>query len=53
MRETSAFSPAGISSFFEILDRQPDGRPFKDLSYAGARGGGFVISRGVLTRVRL
>ena len=53
MRETSAFSPAGISSFFEILDRRPDGRPFKDLSYAGARGGGFVISRGVLTRVRL
>jgi len=53
MRETSAFSPAGISSFFEILDRRPDGRPFKDLSCAGARGGGFVISRGVLTRVRL
>jgi pantoate kinase len=53
MRETSAFSPAGISSFFEIRDRYPDGRPFKDPSYAGARGGGFVISRGVLTRVRL
>jgi pantoate kinase len=53
MRETSAFSPAGISSFFEIRDRRPDGRPFKDPSYAGARGGGFVISRGVLTRVRL
>jgi pantoate kinase len=53
MHEASAFSPAGISSFFEILDRRPDGRPFNDLSYAGARGGGFVISRGVLTRVRL
>jgi len=53
MRETSAFSPAGISSFFEIVDRRPNGRPFKDLSYAGARGGGFVISRGVLTHVRL
>jgi pantoate kinase len=53
MHETSAFSPAGISSFFEILDRRPDGRPFKDLSHAGARGGGFVVSRGVLTRVRL
>jgi pantoate kinase len=53
MRETSAFSPAGISSFFEIRDRRPDGRPFMDPSYAGARGGGFVISRGVLTRVRL
>jgi pantoate kinase len=53
MHETSAFSPAGISSFFEIRDKRPDGRLFRDLSYAGARGGGFVISRGVLTRVRL
>jgi len=53
MHETSAFSPAGISSFFEILDKRPDGRPFKDPSYAGARGGGFVISRGVLTRLRI
>ena len=53
MHETSAFSPAGISSFFEIRDKRPDGRMFKDPSYAGARGGGFVISRGVLTRVRL
>jgi len=53
MREMSAFSPAGISSFFEIADRLPDGRPFKDLSHAGARGGGLVISKGVLTRVRL
>jgi pantoate kinase len=53
MHETSAFSPAGISSFFEIRDKRPDGRLFKDPSYAGARGGGFVISRGVLTRVRL
>ncbi len=53
MHETSAFSPAGISSFFEIRDKRPDGRPFKDPSYAGARGGGFVISKGVLTRVRM
>jgi len=53
MHETSAFSPAGISSFFEILDKRPDGRPFKDPSHAGARGGGFVISRGVLSHVRL
>ena len=53
MHEVSAFSPAGISSFFEIRDKRPDGRPFKDPSYAGARGGGLVISKGVLTRVRL
>jgi len=53
MREAAAFSPAGISSFFEIRDKRPDGRPFKDSAYAGARGGGLVISRGVLTRVHL
>jgi len=53
MPEAAAFSPAGISSFFEIRDKRSDGRPFKDLAYAGARGGGLVISRGVLTRVRL
>lgn len=53
MREAAAFSPAGISSFFEIRDKRPDGRPFKDPAYAGARGGGLVTSRGVLTRVRL
>lgn len=53
MREAAAFSPAGISSFFEIRDRRPNGRAFKDPAYAGARGGGLVIFRGVLTRVRL
>lgn len=52
MHETTAFSPAGITSFFEIRDRRHDGRPFKDPVYAGARGGGLVVSRGVLTRVR-
>ncbi len=53
MPETTAFSPGGISSFFEIRDRRPDGRSFEDLVYAGARGGGLVTSRGVLTRVRV
>jgi pantoate kinase len=53
MLEATAFSPAGITSFFEIRDKRPDGRPFKDLAYAGARGGGLVTSRGILTRVRL
>lgn len=53
MREASAFSPAGITSFFEIRDRRPNGRPFQDPARAGARGGGFIISRGILTRVRL
>ena len=53
MREATAFSPAGISSFFEIRDKRPDGRPFKDPARAGARGGGVVTSRGIVTRVRL
>ena len=53
MPEGTAFSPGGITSFFEIRDKRPDGRPYKDLACAGARGGGLVISRGVLTRVRL
>jgi pantoate kinase len=53
MLEAAAFSPAGITSFFEIRDKRPDGRPFKDLAYAGARGGGLVTSRGIRTHVRL
>jgi pantoate kinase len=48
-----AFSPAGISSFFEICDRTPDGAPITDPEHVGARGGGFVINKGVLTEVSL
>lgn len=46
-----AFSPAGISSFFEICDRTEDGKPIADLERVGARGGGFGIQKGVLTEV--
>jgi len=46
-----AFSPAGISSFFEICDRTDDGTPIADLERVGARGGGFGIQKGVLTEV--
>jgi len=46
-----AFSPAGISSFFEICDRKNDGTPISDLERVGARGGGFGIQKGVLTEV--
>ena len=48
-----AFSPAGISSFFEICDRKDDGKPIVDLEQVGARGGGFGIERGVLTEVSI
>jgi pantoate kinase len=44
-----AFSPAGISSFFEICDSTADGKPVTNLEQVGARGGGFVIEKGVLT----
>jgi pantoate kinase len=46
-----AFSPAGISSFFEICDRTDDGKPIADLERVGSRGGGFGIQKGVLTEV--
>jgi len=50
-RMCRAFSPAGISSFFEICDQTPDGRPIEDLERVGARGGGFGLKKGVLTEV--
>jgi len=50
-RIAKAFSPAGISSFFEICDRTDDGMPIMDLERVGARGGGFGIQKGVLTEV--
>jgi len=53
MHDSSAFSPAGITSFFEIRDRRPNGRPFEDPAQAGARGGGLVTSLGITTHLRL
>jgi pantoate kinase len=52
-KRARAFSPAGISSFFEICDRTPDGKLIRDPEQIGARGGGFAISKGVLTEVSL
>ncbi|MFQ6085146.1 MAG: pantoate kinase [Candidatus Bathyarchaeia archaeon] len=51
MRRAQGFSPAGISSFFEICDRGLDGTALIDPERIGARGGGFVIDKGVLTEV--
>jgi len=50
-KSARAFSPAGISSFFEICDRTPAGKPIIDLERVGARGGGFGLVKGVLTEV--
>jgi len=48
---SKAFSPAGISSFFQICDTEPDGKPITDFERVGARGGGFGLKKGVLTEV--
>ena len=48
-----AFSPAGISSFFEICDTTENGQPKTDTNKIGARGGGFVIQKGVHTHVEI
>ncbi len=50
-KRARAFSPAGISSFFEICDRTPDGKLIADPEQIGARGGGFSPSKGVSTEV--
>ena len=41
--------PSGVSSFFEICDKNEDGTPIVDALKVGARGGGFIIERGTRT----
>jgi len=53
MPRAEAFSPAGISSFFEICDRDKRGRLIDDPLRIGAHGGGFVISIGVTAKVEV
>ena len=52
-RTARAFSPSGISSFFEICDTEPDGNPILNLEKVGARGGGFAIQKGTTTDVSI
>ena len=52
-RVATAFSPGGISSFFEICEKTANGQPIKDMERIGARGGGFVIKKGVRTKVQV
>lgn len=52
-KRVRAFSPSGISSFFEICDTLEDGKPITDPQRIGARGGGFVIEKGVTTEVSI
>jgi len=51
LKRARAFSPAGVSSFFEICDRTPDGKMIADPERIGARGGGFALNKGVSTEV--
>lgn len=54
MRRTAkAFSPAGISSFFQICDTDSNGKPIPNFERVGARGGGFGLAKGVFTEVRV
>jgi len=53
IKRAVAYSPAGISSFFEICDRDPDGKLIDDPVQVGARGGGFSPNKGVTTDVIL
>lgn len=52
MPVSEAISPAGISSFFEICDKDARGTALTDPSKVGARGGGFALKRGVKSRVQ-
>jgi pantoate kinase len=51
VKTAKAFSPSGISSFFEICDTTPKGTLILDLEKVGARGGGFGIQKGTKTAV--
>lgn len=44
------YSPSGVSSFFEICDTTPDGSKIENPLQIGARGGGFIIEKGSITK---
>ncbi|MFX1519120.1 MAG: pantoate kinase [Promethearchaeota archaeon] len=46
-----AFSPAGISSFFQACLWDSKGELLKDPALIGSRGGGIVIKKGVITEL--
>jgi pantoate kinase len=45
----TVYVPSGVSSFFEICDRTPEGKLIDDPLKIGARGGGFIIGKGTTT----
>jgi len=48
-----AFSPAGISSFFQACLWDSKGELLKDPALIGSRGGGIVIKKGVITELEV
>jgi len=44
------YVPCAVSSFFEICDQHPDGSSILDPLRIGARGGGFKVEKGNITR---
>lgn len=53
MTKASAFCPAGISSFFQAVTTGSPPRSLEAACRIGARGGGFVIDKGVTTEVEI
>ncbi len=51
IKKAKAFCPSGLTSFFEICDRTPNGQKITDPLKIGARGGGFCPDKGVTTEV--
>ena len=53
MKQVSAFCPSGISSFFQpVISRSPITK-MEEALRIGARGGGFILEKGVHTKVRV
>jgi pantoate kinase len=48
-----AFSPSGISSFFEVCTKEKDGTTISNPLKIGSKGGGFALKKGVITKVSL
>ena len=53
MNEAHAFCPSGISSFFQPVTLGAPPTTFESACRIGARGGGFILSKGVHTRARI
>ncbi len=51
MESANAFCPGGISSFFQAVTTSPIPRSFDEVCRIGARGGGFIIDKGVTTKI--